>query len=146
MTEDRAIWINSFASGKIWQNKLGSKLTKQKFAEYFNIYSIAVQKNPDELLKLKRTPLEFAILLRDEKDASKIKENEAEDLLESFFAECKMKPTAKLMLKNAVFSFYMHNKRSLEPSTASNIKNETPESKKRKPTLEDLVALESRLS
>ena len=47
------------------------------------------------------------------------------------------------MLKNAVFSFYKHNRRGLESQTASNIKNEPPESKMRKATLDDLVALES---
>jgi hypothetical protein len=69
------------------------------------------------------------------------KEFQAENLLENFFSESKMKPTANLMLKNAVFSFYKHNRRALEGQTASNIKNETPESKMRKPTLEDLESV-----
>ena len=136
MTEDRAIWINGFASGRTWQNKLGSKLTKEKFAEYFKVYcdDIHVLKNPDQLIALKVEGLQ---------NVGTEKEFQAENLLENFFAESKMKPTAKLMLKNAVFSFYKHNRRALEGQTASNIKNETPESKKRNPTLKDLVTLES---
>jgi integrase len=134
MTEDRAIWINGFATGKTWQNKLGSKLTKQKFAGYFKIYCDTIEKTPDQLIAIKIEGLQ---------NVGTEKEFQAENLLENFFAESKMLPTAKLMLKNAVFSFYKHNRRALEGQTASNIKNETPESKKRNPSLEDLVTLES---
>ena len=71
------------------------------------------------------------------------KEYQAENLLETYFAHCDKRPVAKLMIKNAVFSFFKHNRRALERQTASNVKDETPESKKRKPTLEDLTKLES---
>jgi integrase len=70
-----------------------------------------------------------------------LKNSKQKNLLGNFFSESKMKPTANLMLKNAVFSFYKHNRRALEGQTASNIKNETPESKMRKPTLEDLESV-----
>jgi hypothetical protein len=127
MTEFKDSWINSFPSGKTWLNKLGSPHTKEKFTAYFKVYCDTVQKTPEELISLKVEGLQ---------NVGTTKEFQAENLLESFFSESKMKPTAKLMLKNAVFSFYKHNRRALEPQTASNIKNETPESKMRKPTLE----------
>ena len=53
MNDDRDTWINSFASGRAWQNKLSSKLTKEKFTEYFKVYCDAVHKTPDELIALK---------------------------------------------------------------------------------------------
>jgi integrase len=134
MSEKNAYWINGFASGKTWLNKLPSRLTKEKFTGYFKFYCDAVKKDPDQLIALKVEGLQ---------NVGTGKEFQAENLLENFFAECKKKPTAKLMLKNAVFSFYKHNRRALESQTASNIKEETPESKKRKPTLEDLTALEN---
>lgn len=134
MNEDRDAWINTFASGKTWQNKLSSKLTKEKFTEYFKVYCDAVQKTPDQLIALKVEGLQ---------NVGTEKEWQAENLLENYFAETHMKPTARLMLRNAVFSFYKHNRRALEAQTASNVKNETPESKKRKPTTEDLTVLES---
>ena len=134
MTDLKDAWLTSFPSGKTWLNKLGSPNTKRQFTNYFKIYCDTVQKTPEELINLKVEGLQ---------NVGTAKEFQAENLLENFFSECKMKPTAKLMLKNAVFSFYKHNRRALEGQTASNIKNETPESKMRKPTLEDLEALES---
>lgn len=134
MTEQRETWLNSYSSGRAWLNKLGSPHTKKKFTEYFWTYCNAVKKTPDELIALKINGLQ---------NVGTAKEWQAEDLLEGFFAHYNMKPTAKLMLKNAVFSFYKHNRRALEGQTASNIKNETPESKKRKPTLDDLKTLEN---
>ena len=77
------------------------------------------------------------------KNVGSVKEYQAENLLESYFAQCDKRPVAKLMIRNAVFSFYKHNRRDLQRQTASNIKDETPESKKRKPSLEDLITLES---
>ncbi len=126
MTELRETWLNSYSSGRLWLNKLGSPHTKKKFTEYFWAYCEAVKKTPDELISHKIEGLQ---------NVGTAKEWQAEDLLEGFFSQCDMKPTAKLMLKNAVFSFYKHNRRALEAQTASNVKNETPESKKRKPTL-----------
>ncbi|HLN90116.1 MAG TPA: site-specific integrase [Candidatus Binatia bacterium] len=134
MDDERADWIISFASGRTWQNKLASKLTKAKFTAYFKKYCDAVQKDPDQLIAFKVEGLQ---------NVGTEKEFQAENLLEDFFAKSTMKPTAKLMLKNAVFSFYKHNRRALEPSTASNVKDETPESKKRKPTIEDILTLEN---
>ena len=104
MTEQRETWINSYASGRAWLNKLGSPHTKKKFTEYFFAYCSAVQKTPDELIVLKINGLQ---------NVGTSKEWQAEDLLEGFFTQCSMKPTAKLMLKNAVFSFYEHNRRAL---------------------------------
>jgi integrase len=130
----RAKWLTSFASGQKWLEKIGSVNTQKIFTDYFKRYCDYVNQTPDQLISLKLLGLQ---------NVGTEKEFIAEDLLETYFRENKgMKPTARLMMKNTVFSFYKHNKRSLEPSTASNIKNETFESKKRKPTLEDLEALE----
>ena len=93
MNEDRDAWINTFASGKTWQNKLSSKLTKEKFTEYFKVYCDAVQKTPDQLIALKVGGLQ---------NVGTEKEWQAENLLENYFAETHMKPTARLMLRNAV--------------------------------------------
>lgn len=134
LTELKDSWINSFPSGKTWQNKLGSPHTKAKFTSYLKLYCDTVKKTPEELISLKVEGL---------KNVGTEKEFQAENLLEDFFAESELRPSAKLMLKNTVFSFYKHNRRALEAQTASNVKNETPESKMRKPTLEDLTALES---
>jgi integrase len=134
MTEERTAWINAFASGRTWLNKLPSPHTKKKFTAYFKTYCDAISKTPDELISLKMEGL---------KSVGTDKEWQAENLLENYFAICDKRPTAKLMIKNAVFSFYKHNRRALEGQTASNVKDETPESKKRKPTLEDLTALET---
>lgn len=133
MTDEQDSWIISYPSGRAWLNKLGSPRTKRIFTRYLKTYCDAVQKTPDELITIKIDGL---------KNVGTAKEWQAEDLLESFFAHCNMKPTAKLMLKNTVFSFYKHNRRALEAQTASNVKNEAPESKKRKPTLDDLKTLE----
>ena len=130
----RAKWLSSFASGQKWLEKIGSVNTKKIFTDYFKRYCDYTKQTPDQLIALKVQGLQ---------NVGTEKEFIAEDLLETYFRENKgMKPTARLMMRSTVFSFYKHNKRSLEPSTASNIKNETPESKKRKPSLEDLTALE----
>ena len=130
----RAKWLNSFSSGQKWLEKIGSANTQKIFTDYFKRYCDYTKQTPDQLIALKVQGLQ---------NVGTEKEFIAEDLLETFFRENKgMKPTARLMMRSTVFSFYKHNKRSLEPSTASNIKNETPESKKRKPSLDDLTALE----
>ena len=55
-----------------------------------------------------------------------------------------MKPTARLMLRNAVFSFYKHNRRSIRSNKQqATLRMKPRESKKRKPTTEDLTVLES---
>ena len=114
MTEQRETWINSYSSGRAWLNKLGSPHTKKKFTEYFMAYCDAVKKNPYELISLKIEGLQ---------NVGTAKEWQAEDLLESFFAQCDRKPTAKLMIKNAFFSFYKHNRRALEGQTRQSSRN-----------------------
>ena len=126
--------VNQLASGQKWLEKIGSANTQKIFTDYFKRYCDYVNQSPDQLISLKVLGLQ---------NVGTEKEFTAEDLLEKYFRENKaMKPTAKLMMKNAVFSFYKHNKRSLEGQTASQIKNETLEAKKRKPSLDDLEALE----
>jgi integrase len=68
------------------------------------------------------------------------KEFQAENLLESFFAETKLQESAKMALKTAVLSFYKHNRRELASNTASNITH--PEYKQRCPDMHDILDLE----
>ncbi len=135
MTESLKEWILSFSSGQTWLNKLSAPITKRQFTSYLKQYCEAVKKTPDELITLKMEGL---------KNVGTEKEFQAENLLEGFFSESKMSQSAKLNLRNAVFSFFKHNRRALEAQTASNIKAESPESKKRRPDLEDLTALEAK--
>jgi hypothetical protein len=141
MTDAKEAWLKSFVSGKKWLEELPSKHTQRIMINYFKIYCDAVKLTPDQLLKLKRTPLEFAVMLHNGKALEEINETEAEDLLQTFLYEKHLKPTANLMLRNAVFSFYKWNKRALEKTTASKIKN-IPMAKNRNPTLEDIQAME----
>jgi len=92
MTEEQDAWINGYPSGRAWLNKLGSPRTKRQFTRYFARYCNAVQKTPDELIALKMEGLQ---------NVGTSKEWQAEDLLEGFFAQNEMLPTARLMLKNA---------------------------------------------
>ena len=62
-------------------------------------------------------------------------------LLETFLLDCKLAPNARLMLKNAVFSFYKHNGRPLNPDTAKNVNDDVPPPEEKKPTLAELVEL-----
>ena len=133
----RKLWIESFPSGLKWINALPSKNTKIQYATYLKLYCDAVQKNPEELIALKVEGL---------KAVATEKEFQAEDLLETFFINSKLKPNAKLSMKNAVFSFYKWNRRALEKTTANNVKTALPSAKTRTPTLEDIQALEDNVS
>jgi integrase len=135
MTDSLKSWILSFESGRQWLNKLSAPITKMQFTSYLKQYCKAVKKTPDELINLKMEGL---------KNVGTAKEWQAENLLETFFSKSKLSKSAKLNLRNAVFSFYKHNRRDLQKQTASNVKDETPESKKRNPSLEDLKALEDK--
>jgi integrase len=133
----RKLWIESFPSGLKWINALPSKNTKIQYATYLKLYCDAVQKNPEELIALKIEGL---------KHTGDTEEFQAEDLLENFFSKAKLQPSARLSLRNAVFSFYKWNRRALEKTTASCVKNSLPQAKTRNPTLEDIQALEDNVS
>jgi integrase len=130
----RRKWIESFPSGLKWINCLPSATTKLQYCNYLQIYCDAVKKTPEELLQLKVNGLKLT---------GENEEFQAEELLENYlFNTCKLKPNAKLSLKNAVFSFYKWNRRALEKTTASAVKTTLPEAKNRNPTLEDIKTLE----
>ena len=127
MTEFKEAWLRSFPSGEKWLNSLPSKHTQRIFTNYFKIYCDSVKRTPEQLIELKIQGLKLT---------GENGEFQAEDLLESFLLKTQLKPTAKLMTKNSVFSFYRHNRRPLNSETATNIKN-IPLAKSRNPTLED---------
>ncbi len=130
---DRQNYIASFASGQKWLNCLPSLLTKTQYANYLKMYCEAVNKNPDELIQLKIEGL---------KHTGELNEFIAEDLLQEYLDKCTLSANAKLSLKNAVFSFYKWNRRALEKTTASNVKNEIQSAKSRTPTLNDIQEIE----
>jgi hypothetical protein len=112
MTETKEQWLLSFPSGLKWFNSLKSGYTKNFFIDYFKRYCDAVQKTPEELIRLKIEGLKLT---------GEEGEFQAEDLLENFFAKCTYAPSAKLQIRYAVFSFYKHNRRPLNPQTAFNV-------------------------
>lgn len=73
-----------------------------------------------------------------------MKEFQSETLLETFFANSKLKESAKVSLKTALLSFYQHNRRELASNTASNIV--APEPKKRCPEMNDIIALDNAMT
>jgi len=132
MTDSRIAWIQKFENGKIWYNKLVSDETKRTYLRNLRRYCRAVDKNPDELIAMKMEGL---------KNIGTPKEFQAENLLEDFFANCKLTESAKIALKTAVLSFYKHNRRELASNTANNIMH--PEYKQRCPDVPDILDLDS---
>ena len=114
MTDYNETWIQNFPSGLKWFNSLPSFHTRRVFISYFKAYIEATKKTPEQLIALKIEGL---------KNTGNEREFLAEDLLEDYLRKCNLKPTAKLMLKNTIFSFYKHNRRALNPETATTIKN-----------------------
>ena len=134
MTAQKEAWINSFESGKAWLAKIPSLESMKIYISYFKMFSDAVHKNPDELIAYKIEGLQ---------NINTSKEWQTETLLENYLAESKLPKSLKLLSRNCTVSFFKHNRRALEPTTASNIKAELPDSKKRTPTLTDLTELEN---
>ncbi len=131
MVTSRIRWIKQFDAGRIWFNKLTSEETIRTYLRNLHRYCKAVGKNPDELIALK---------MEGQRNIGTYKEFQAENLLESFFADTKLQESAKMALKTAVLSFYKHNRRELASNTASNITH--PEHKQRCPEMQDILDLE----
>jgi hypothetical protein len=129
MVTSRIRWIKQFDSGRIWYNKLTSEETIRTYLRNLHRYCKAVGKNPDELIELK---------MEGQRNIGTPKEFQAENILESFFADTKLQESAKMALKTAVLSFYKHNRRELASNTASNITH--PEYKQRCPEMQDILA------
>jgi hypothetical protein len=144
LANSRIAWIQQFTSGKIWFSKLTSEETKRNYSRGLQGYCQEVNKNPDELLKLKPTFVEIVFMMQKSNGTEIINENAADDLLENFFAESKLTASAKFGYKTAIFSFYKHNRRDLKSGTASNIV--APEYKQRCPEMNDIIALENAMT
>ena len=132
--DSRKKWILQYESGRVWLSKLPSESTKKTYLRNLKRYCDAVNKTPEELLIVKDDG-ERAFLLGKGGDRWI-----AEKMLESFFLDCGMTESAKVALKTAVLSFYDHNWRALNSQVASDVV--APESKKRKPSFSDILALE----
>jgi integrase len=132
MTDELTAWLLSYESGRAWYNKLLSDVTKRVYLQQFKRYCDAVKKSPDELVDLKIEGL---------KSINTSREFQAENLLETFLSTSRLTPNMKDSVKTAVLSFYAKNRRRLEPDTAENI--QVPEPKKRCPSTQDLLELES---
>lgn len=130
MVDSRIAWVQKFDSGKIWFNKLVSDETKRTYLRNLRRYCKTVGKNPDELVTMKMEGLQ---------NIGTPKEFQAENLLENYFANCKLTESAKEALKTAVLSFYKHNRRELASNTASNVMH--PEYSQRSPEMQDIIAL-----
>jgi integrase len=133
MSDYKLDWINGFACGRAWMVKLPALGTRNQYLDSLKIYCDSVQKTPQQLIDIKVLGLQ---------NVGKDLEWGAENLLEEYLSTCKLTQTAKLKMVNVLKSFYKHNRRSLEPNVASNIKNDQPAPKKRKPTLTDLFDME----
>jgi len=134
MTDDLTAWILQYNSGRVWFNKLVSQVTKCIYLKRFKIYCDSIGKNPDELIDLK---------IDGQKSIGTTREYQAENLLETFLSTSSLTSSMKVAVKTAVMSFYAKNRRRLEPDVAENI--DVPESKKRCPTINDLLELENHM-
>jgi integrase len=135
MTDDLTVWILSSESGKVWYNKLVSQITKRIYLKNLKNYCDAVNKTPDELIRMKIEGL---------KHVGKSVEYQAETFLETYLSTAKLTNDVKVGVKTSVMSFYAKNRRRLEPDTASNI--ERGESKKRCPKISDILELENAMT
>jgi len=135
MVDSRIAWIQQYESGRIWYSKLTSIETKRVYLRNLLRYCKTVGKNPDQLIELK---------MEGQRNIGTLKEFGAETLLETFFANSKLKESAKVSLKTAVLSFYKHNRRELASNTASNIVS--PEPQKRCPEMDDILSLENAMA
>jgi len=130
MTDSVTTWIQSFPSGQIWFNKLKSKATIKNYLPSFKKYCDFVHKNPDELINLKIEGLQ---------NISTVKEFLAENTLETFLKNSEYPLSVKAVIRTTVLSFYKANRRNLV--NVSEV--DTPETKKRQPTINDIVELEN---
>ena len=91
LTDSTKEWLLSFESGQNFYDKKckNSKSTETIYIGRIKTYCFNVGKNPDELIKLKPTQLELAVMLQKGINAESINENAAEDLLEKFLRQDK---------------------------------------------------------
>jgi hypothetical protein len=161
LTDNNKEWLLSFVSGANFYDKKckDSKDTETLYIGRIFSYCYNVRKNPDELIKLKPTQLELAVMLQKGVNAESINENAAEDLLENFLRqdtyfgidkngkkeERKFTESSKIGVREAVKSFYKSTRgRSLVDDVGDFI--EVPQAKKRTPKVEDCLKLEEAMT
>ena len=133
MTDTLEDWIQTFNAGSIWFNKLDSLHTKKTYLPHLKKYCEYTKKNPEQLIELKIEGLQ---------NINSAKEFQAENLLENFISNSKYTLTMKNGIRATVISFYRNNRRNLIEVRDV----ETPESKKRCPTTQDILDLENAFS
>jgi hypothetical protein len=161
LTDTNKEWLLSFVSGATFYDKKckDSQDTETLYISRIVNYCFNVGKNPDELIKLKPTQLELAVMLQKGVNAESINENAAEDLLENFLRqdtyfgidkngkkeERKFTESSKIGVREAVKSFYKSTRgRSLVDDVGDFI--EAPQAKKRTPKVEDCLKLEEAMT
>ena len=102
-------YLQQFHSSKMWLTKIKSKSTKKRYARLLFKYCAETGYTPEELIMMK---------LEGMRNAGTQKEWQAEDLLESYLEEVKLKYNGKLIMKHAVISFYKKNRRQLAHDVA----------------------------
>ena len=161
MTDSNKAWLLSFVSGQNFYDKKckNSKDTETIYISRIKTYCFNVCKTPDELIKLKPTQLEFAVMLQKGVNADSINEDAAEELLEKYLRqdtyfgidengekeEREFTIDSKIGVLAAVKSFYKSNrKRSLDSDVGDFL--EKPDPKKRTPKVEDCLKLEEAMN
>lgn len=136
--EANRTWLLSYISGQNFYNKKlkNSPYTELEYTRRLKRYCVAVKKTPEELITLKLEGLQHP---------ATEKEFQAETLLETYLQSDSITPSAKIGLLIAVKSFYSATRgRDLAPDVGSEF--EAPESKKRTPTLQDVIELEEAMT
>jgi len=158
LTDTNKEWLLSFVSGKNFYDKRlkNSEATEQIYTMRLKQYSDNVGKNPDELIKLRATQLEFAIMLQKGVNVESINENAAEELLENFLRqdtyfgfdkdgkkeEREFTNDSKNGMLAAIKSFYESTRgRNLAPDVGDFLEKSVP--KQRPPTVKDCLELEN---
>ena len=130
--------ILKFKSGQVWLNSLKSNYTKQRYVRGFIKYMTDTGYDPDELLRLKPSVLEMFSYVQEGKKLEDIDEHGAENLLEDYLAN-KFNGEDKKRIKDAVISFYKHNRRPLAHDVAEAVyQRRKSSSEYRMPTTTDL--------
>jgi hypothetical protein len=157
LTDTNKEWLLSFVSGQNFYDKKckNSKMTELIYISRIASYCCNIAKNPDELIALKLEGLQ---------NPASTKEFQAEELLENFLRQDKIKffkedkktnkvkeeireftESSKVGMLAAVKSFYQSTRgRSLVDDTGDFI--EVPEAKQRTPSVEDCVKLEEAMT
>ena len=137
-------WLLSFECGRKWFNTISSARTKEMYSKCLKQYCDALEKTPDELLKLKPTLFEIAQMMQKGSAGAKC-EFQAENLLDNYLYNTQdVTIHIKISILCAVKSFYKANWRELNGNVGKNLT--LPEPRRRTPKLQDIIAMEDAMS